>query len=310
MNIQKASELTGLTKKAIKHYEEQSLITVSKNNANNYREYTDENIIKLKLIASLRLLDLSIDDIKQFFNNEKSMPTLLQEHVTKIDTELEILQQKKLLATMVINKLSEMNEFSTIVQKLSYTLNLDTLGKREYISDELKRIFPGSFGTLIATVYEPFLNFNISTKETKELWLKLVEALDDIDDIPNSHPILQFIENNMENNLQDYKEKNRELVNKLLSNDIETKQYQKNAIVALVKSLQNSEECREKYLKQINLAKDIPQLKESSPFSNLLSVLSPDYSKLLKIQQEIKAEADAELNLDSKQFLYNLANQM
>lgn len=45
MNIKIVSEKTGLTKKAIKYYESEGLINPSKNNGNNYREYSDEDII-------------------------------------------------------------------------------------------------------------------------------------------------------------------------------------------------------------------------------------------------------------------------
>jgi len=39
MNIKIASEKTGLTKKAIKYYENEGLINPLKNSENNYREY-------------------------------------------------------------------------------------------------------------------------------------------------------------------------------------------------------------------------------------------------------------------------------
>ncbi|AWX23245.1 hypothetical protein CXF51_21905 [Bacillus subtilis subsp. subtilis] len=59
MNIKQVSELTGLTKKAIKYYESEGLIEVIKS-INQYREYSEKVISQLNLIASLRLLHLPI----------------------------------------------------------------------------------------------------------------------------------------------------------------------------------------------------------------------------------------------------------
>ena len=64
MNIKVVSEKTGLTKKAIKYYESEGLISPLKNNDNNYREYTDNDIVKLNLIGALRVIDIPISEIK------------------------------------------------------------------------------------------------------------------------------------------------------------------------------------------------------------------------------------------------------
>jgi len=51
MNIKVVSEKTRLTKKAIKYYESEGLINPLKNDSNNYREYTDNDIVKFNLIG-------------------------------------------------------------------------------------------------------------------------------------------------------------------------------------------------------------------------------------------------------------------
>ncbi|ASF30005.1 hypothetical protein WV34_15095 [Bacillus amyloliquefaciens] len=52
MNIKEAARQTGLTKKAIKYYEQEGLITVSKNPDNGYREYSAQDVNTLKMIAA------------------------------------------------------------------------------------------------------------------------------------------------------------------------------------------------------------------------------------------------------------------
>ncbi len=51
---------------------------------------------------------------------------------------------------------------------------------------------------------------------------------------------------------------------------------------------------------------DLPQLKEGSPFSDLLYKMSPKYKLFLNRQKQIKKEADMELGFDSENFLKNI----
>ena len=82
MNINEASELTGLSKDMISFYEKQGLIYPRRNNENNYRSYdqTDLNLlvlikqysalgIELKVIQSL-INDYNIDHALDSFNQQ------------------------------------------------------------------------------------------------------------------------------------------------------------------------------------------------------------------------------------------------
>ena len=56
MRIGDAAVTTDLTKKAIKHYEAEGLVTPRTDPQSGYREYDDEAILRLELIHTLRLL--------------------------------------------------------------------------------------------------------------------------------------------------------------------------------------------------------------------------------------------------------------
>jgi len=56
-------------------------------------------------------------------------------------------------------------------------------GKKEFISSILRRIFPGKYGEAFILSYEPFLNITIDNDEKEKIWIKLVELLDDFDDL-------------------------------------------------------------------------------------------------------------------------------
>ena len=65
MRIKEVEDLTGLTRKAIRYYEENGLIQTVKG-ANGYKEYDEETVKCLLEIKKLRLLDFSINTTKKY----------------------------------------------------------------------------------------------------------------------------------------------------------------------------------------------------------------------------------------------------
>lgn len=66
MNIQKFSERTGISKSALRYYEQKHLLFPRERSANGYRIYSEDQVATVKLISSLRLADIPIDDIKVY----------------------------------------------------------------------------------------------------------------------------------------------------------------------------------------------------------------------------------------------------
>ena len=64
MKISEVIQQVDLSRRAVKYYEEQGLITVRKDE-NGYRNYTKENLADLKEIAAYRKLGISISDIRK-----------------------------------------------------------------------------------------------------------------------------------------------------------------------------------------------------------------------------------------------------
>ena len=64
MNIQQFSERTGVSKSALRYYEQKQLLLPRERGANGYRIYSEDQVSTVKLISSLRLADISIKDIK------------------------------------------------------------------------------------------------------------------------------------------------------------------------------------------------------------------------------------------------------
>ncbi len=84
MNIQELERITGITRQNIRFYEKKGLVHPPRNAANNYREYTQENVRTLQIIKALRRLDLSIDDIHKILSEELSWQQAVSCHLQKL----------------------------------------------------------------------------------------------------------------------------------------------------------------------------------------------------------------------------------
>lgn len=64
MTIKDVEKLTGLTAKSIRYYEGKGLLTVERNEENDYRSYSEIEVNRLKRIKLFRYLDFSVEEVK------------------------------------------------------------------------------------------------------------------------------------------------------------------------------------------------------------------------------------------------------
>ena len=86
MKINEVVKITGLTKKAIRLYEERGLITVGRGE-NGYRYYSEKDIKILAQIKLLRTAGVSITDIKLLFSEMLSLNDIIEKRKKEIDAE-------------------------------------------------------------------------------------------------------------------------------------------------------------------------------------------------------------------------------
>ena len=93
MSIQKFSERTGISKSALRYYEQKSLLCPRERNASGYRVYSEDQVATVKLISSLRLAGISIKDIKVYLleNNEAKRQQMLIDWIQTIKDKRSIL---------------------------------------------------------------------------------------------------------------------------------------------------------------------------------------------------------------------------
>lgn len=97
--ISEFSKITNLTIKALRYYDEQSILTPSyRNEENSYRYYSEEDFQKAQLVALLRSLDFSISEIRDIIqncDNPSDLPYYLEEKKSMIRQK--IVKEKELI---------------------------------------------------------------------------------------------------------------------------------------------------------------------------------------------------------------------
>ena len=102
MNIGKASKLSELTVKAVRYYDNIGLVKPHQNISSGYREYNEEDVLKLKFVGKARKFNFSIDECRELLSlyENKSRPSkdvkkLTLEKISQIDEKLKQLQNLK-----------------------------------------------------------------------------------------------------------------------------------------------------------------------------------------------------------------------
>ena len=90
MKIQQVEELVGISKKNIRFYEEQGLLSPGRAE-NGYREYGRGDVLRLKQIKLLRKLAVPIEDIRAVLKGEGSLETCLTRQLKEYDRQRESL---------------------------------------------------------------------------------------------------------------------------------------------------------------------------------------------------------------------------
>lgn len=149
----------GMTRRAIKYYEEKGLLSIKKG-TNGYRNYTDEDVKVLKKISVYRKLGISIEDIKNLLNtndrgilirvyNQKLQEKQLQE------SELEAL--KDFIDNGNPDKANEVLDYTTI-------------------ESAIESMFPDeAWAEYLNSHFKPFLNVRIKTPEQKQALENILE---------------------------------------------------------------------------------------------------------------------------------------
>jgi len=93
MKINEVETIVGITKKNIRFYEEQGLLSPKRNTENKYREYGDEEVQTLRRIKLLRKLGVPIEEIRQMLCGTHTVADGIRRHLISLERERRNLDQ-------------------------------------------------------------------------------------------------------------------------------------------------------------------------------------------------------------------------
>ena len=73
MNIKEAEKLTGISRRNIRFYEQKGMLHPARNQDNDYRDYSPQDIQRLKLIRALRMVDMPLEEIREVVEGKASI---------------------------------------------------------------------------------------------------------------------------------------------------------------------------------------------------------------------------------------------
>ena len=154
MQIHEIESKTRLTKKSIRYYEEEGLISPKRNALNDYREYDENDLNTLKLIKFLRELNIPTNDIKKLHNNTLTLEECMNDRIKKIDEE-----QKNY--DTIKNMCLEISKNKDTYQNINiskYSLTMNILNKKGFtMKDTSKKHTKKIMGAIISSLSFSFI---------------------------------------------------------------------------------------------------------------------------------------------------------
>lgn len=102
MIIKEVEEKTGLSRSNIRFYEKEKLIAPDRNVNNGYREYSEQDVEKIKKIAFLRTLNISIEEIRKILVQEIGLYEIISNQIKILDIQIEELQLAKAICSKML----------------------------------------------------------------------------------------------------------------------------------------------------------------------------------------------------------------
>lgn len=137
MTIKEIEQRSGMTRANIRFYEAEGLIFPERSE-NGYRNYSEEDLEILLRIRLLRMLQMSLEEIKKLHNGEKKLLEALEEHIKKLEQQKQSLQNAQdVCKTMSENQVT----YSTLdSRKYIMVLEQSNQGKKVLAEDVLPKV--------------------------------------------------------------------------------------------------------------------------------------------------------------------------
>ena len=113
MRIKEVEELVGITRKNIRFYEKEGLLSPGRELENSYRDYTDEDIRRLQIIKLLRKLDMPLSTIRDVLELRISLHEAVHLHALLLEEQRVGIVTAQRVCRMIGEEGAELAELDT-----------------------------------------------------------------------------------------------------------------------------------------------------------------------------------------------------
>lgn len=134
--VGEVAELTGLTIRTLRYYDQICLFSPSQYTESGHRLYTKADLVRLQPILSLKQMGMSLEEIQLLLSNpeEHTVAEILQTQISRVKKEIEV--QQKLVAELE-NALSAAHSNRTMsIPELTKLMEALKMNKEKYFSKQ------------------------------------------------------------------------------------------------------------------------------------------------------------------------------
>ena len=133
MNVKEVEAKTGITRANIRFYESKKLIC-PKRSENGYRNYSEEDVEELQRIKLMRLLHISIDEIRQLKDGKATLKSIMEGNVMKMKTEMDQCRISEKLSEKMIGENADYRS----INAEAYLTEFEKAEEEGYTAERLK----------------------------------------------------------------------------------------------------------------------------------------------------------------------------
>ncbi|MBN1981963.1 MAG: MerR family transcriptional regulator [Chitinivibrionales bacterium] len=197
MVISEVMHETGLTKKAINYYVGLGLVHPVACENNKYRDFSADDVKKLKIVAALRQIDVPLDRMKALFEGELSIHDVLREQLSLTQEKIGKYRCDEIIITSFLQNnhgrtCGQIDDSAYIL--LREALEMNAMKRIDFVVRQLQRIFPGVTGRFFGATIGAMVKVPVDSEEKRRAWLQLVQRLDEQESIDIPQDVEEYME--------------------------------------------------------------------------------------------------------------------
>lgn len=151
MTIKEVEKLTGLTAKSIRYYENKGLLTVERNEENDYRSYSETEVNRLKRIKLLRYLEFSVEEVKNILDMDaKEIQKVLEQKAEAFsDLRDRCLDKQELCHSLAKDYKKSEAELNVVISEYNQAIETIESDEMAELTEELKGLGTPSLSVTI-----------------------------------------------------------------------------------------------------------------------------------------------------------------